>query len=70
MENINKLIKRLKFHAKAWEVKETDDRSELINVKVMAFDCLMAAKALEEIDFLARFPNMELLRSWISSGRP
>jgi hypothetical protein len=54
MENINKLIERLKGHAEAWEVKGTDNRNELINEKVMAFDCLMAAKALEKIDPLGQ----------------
>jgi hypothetical protein len=56
MENINKLLERLKAHAEAWEVKETDNRSEmLINEQAMAFDCLMAAEALEKIDLLDKF---------------
>ncbi len=55
MENINKLLERLKAHAEAWEVKETDNRDELMNERVMAFDCLMAAEALEKIDLLDKF---------------
>ena len=47
--DIDKLFERLKEHAEAWEVKETDNRNELINERVMAFDCLTA---LEEIQRL------------------
>jgi hypothetical protein len=49
MTDIDKLIERLKDHAEAWEVKETDNRDELMNERVMAFDCLTA---LEEIQRL------------------
>jgi hypothetical protein len=55
MESINKLIERLKAHAEAWEVSETDNRDELIGEQAMAFDCLMAAEALEKIDLLDKF---------------
>ncbi len=60
MKSINKLIERLKLHAEAWEVKETDKRDELIGEQVMAFDCLMAAKALEEINFLGQCVEDEI----------
>ena len=49
MTDIDKLIERLKDHAEGWEVKETDNRDELMNERVMAFDCLTA---LEEIQRL------------------
>ena len=49
MTDIDKLIAQLKAHAEAWEVKGTDNRDELMNERVMAFDCLTA---LEEIQRL------------------
>jgi hypothetical protein len=64
MENINKLIARLKDHAEAWQVGETDNRSELIGEKVMAFDCLMVANVLEKMGSVYFYDNLDRQRAF------
>jgi hypothetical protein len=63
--DINKLIERLKAHAEAWEVKETDNRSEmLINEQAMAFDCLMAANVLRRMGSVYFYDNLDRQRAF------
>jgi hypothetical protein len=64
MENINKLIARLKDHAEAWEVKGTDNRNELIGEQVMAFDCLTAANVLGKMGSVYFYDNLDRQRAF------
>ena len=71
MTDIDKLIERLKDHAEAWEVKETDNRDELMNERVMAFDCLTALEEIQRlraIEAAAREYVMETTRGTFESA--
>lgn len=41
------VVRKLRNHAEAWKISGTEDRDNLVNEEVMAFDCLVAARLLE-----------------------